>query len=93
MSDFVPIPERQKQILSLLAKQGRLSVAQIVREFSISEATARRDVGWLAAQGKAQRVHGGLIAVNALCLAQPARAQGPDRDHQLPARAQHAGGR
>ncbi len=64
MSDFVPIPERQKKILRLLARQGRLSVAQIVREFAISEATARRDVGWLASQGKAQRVHGGLIAVD-----------------------------
>ncbi len=64
MSDFVPIPERQKQILSLLARQGRLRVAEIVKEFAISEATARRDVGLLASQGKAQRVHGGIIAVD-----------------------------
>ncbi len=63
MSDFVPIPERQKQILSLLTRQGRLSVAEIVRQFSISEATARRDLGLLASQGKAQRVHGGVIAI------------------------------
>ncbi len=64
MSDFVPIPERQRQILGLLAKQGRLSVAEIVKQFSISEATARRDVGLLASQGKAQRVHGGIIAID-----------------------------
>src|SRR5512140_1289105 len=64
MSDFVPIPERQKQILSLLARQGRLSVAEIVRQFSISEATARRDLGLLASQGKAQRVHGGVVALD-----------------------------
>ncbi len=64
MSDFVPIPERQKQILSLLAKQGRLSVSEIVKQFSISEATARRDAGLLASQGKAQRVHGGIIAID-----------------------------
>lgn len=63
MSDFVPIPERQKQILSILGRQGRLSVAEIVRTFSISEATARRDLGELAAQGKARRVHGGIIAI------------------------------
>ena len=63
MSDFVPIPERQKQILSMLSRQGRLSVAQIVSRFSISEATARRDLGLLASQGKAQRVHGGAIAI------------------------------
>ena len=63
MSEFTPTPERQKQILSLLGKQGRLSVAEIVEQFSISEATARRDLETLASQGKAQRVHGGVIAV------------------------------
>jgi DeoR family transcriptional regulator, aga operon transcriptional repressor len=63
MSDFIPIPERQKQILSLLTRQGRLSVAEVVRQFSISEATARRDLGLLASEGKARRVHGGVIAV------------------------------
>jgi DeoR family transcriptional regulator of aga operon len=63
MSDFIPTPERQKQILSLLSQQGRLSVAEIVSQFSISEATARRDLETLASQGKGQRVHGGIIAV------------------------------
>ena len=62
MTDFIPTPERQKQILSLLSQQGRLSVAEIVTQFSISEATARRDLETLASQGKAQRVHGGVIA-------------------------------
>ncbi len=63
MSEFTPTPERQKQILSLLSRQGRLSVTEIVEQFSISEATARRDLESLASQGKAQRVHGGVIAV------------------------------
>jgi len=62
MTDFTPTPERQKQILSLLVKQGRLSVAEIVEQFSVSEATARRDLESLASEGKAQRVHGGAIA-------------------------------
>jgi DeoR/GlpR family transcriptional regulator of sugar metabolism len=63
MSEFIPTPERQKRILSLLSKQGRLSVAEIVEQFSISVATARRDLESLASQGKAQRVHGGVIAL------------------------------
>src|SRR5512135_3469769 len=63
MTDFIPTPERQKQILSLLARQGRLSVAEIVEQFSISKATARRDLESLASQGKAQRVRGGGIAI------------------------------
>src|SRR5512147_2053216 len=63
MSDFTPTPERQKQILALLMRQGRLSVTEIVEQFSISEATARRDLESLASQGKALRVHGGVISV------------------------------
>jgi DeoR/GlpR family transcriptional regulator of sugar metabolism len=63
MSEFIPTPERQKQILSRLERQGRLSVAEIVEYFSISEATARRDLESLASQGKVQRVHGGVISV------------------------------
>ena len=63
MTDFTPTPERQKQILSLLSQHGRLSVAEIVSQFSISEATARRDLETLSSQGKALRVHGGVIAV------------------------------
>ncbi|MFZ5881719.1 MAG: DeoR/GlpR family DNA-binding transcription regulator [Chloroflexota bacterium] len=63
MTDFIPAPERQKQILSQLARQGRLSVAETVAQFQISEATARRDLETLASEGKARRVHGGVIAV------------------------------
>lgn len=63
MTDYIPTPERQKQILSLLSRQGRLSVAEIVAQFSVSEATARRDLESLASEGKVQRVHGGAIAV------------------------------
>lgn len=63
MTDFTPTLERQKQILSLLSKQGRLSVSEIVEQFSISEATARRDLESLATEGKVQRVHGGALAV------------------------------
>ena len=50
MTDCIPTPERQKQILSLLSQHGRLSVAEIVSQFSISEATARRDLETLALQ-------------------------------------------
>lgn len=63
MSDFTPAPERQKQILSLLARQGRLGVTEVVEQFAVSVATARRDLETLASQGKAQRVHGGVIAI------------------------------
>jgi DeoR/GlpR family transcriptional regulator of sugar metabolism len=38
-------------------------VAEIVEQFAISEATARRDLESLATRGKVQRVHGGVISV------------------------------
>jgi DeoR/GlpR family transcriptional regulator of sugar metabolism len=56
-------PERQQQIARLLSRQQRLSVAEICKQFSISEATARRDLESLAEQGKLKRVHGGAILV------------------------------
>ncbi len=55
--------ERQQHLLALLASQQRLTVAQICEQFSVSEATARRDLEQLAEQGLLQRVHGGAIAV------------------------------
>ncbi len=39
-------------------------MAEVVKQFAISEATARRDLGSLASQGRAQRVHGGVIALD-----------------------------
>lgn len=63
MSDFIPTPERHRQILALLQRRRRLSVTEIVRRFSVSQATARRDLQAIAAQGRAHRVHGGVLAV------------------------------
>jgi DeoR/GlpR family transcriptional regulator of sugar metabolism len=61
--EFLSSIERQHQILRFLGRQKRISVTEICEQFSISEATARRDLESLASQGKAQRVHGGVIAV------------------------------
>jgi DeoR/GlpR family transcriptional regulator of sugar metabolism len=55
--------ERQRELIRLVGRTGRLSVAQICAQFSISEATARRDLERLSEQGFIQRVHGGAILV------------------------------
>jgi DeoR family transcriptional regulator, aga operon transcriptional repressor len=55
--------ERQNQIVDLLLRKERLTVTDICKTFSISEATARRDLDTLAEQGLLQRVHGGAIPV------------------------------
>lgn len=55
--------ERQRAIQDLIEKQKRVSVEAICEAFSISEATARRDLGILAKERKIQRVRGGAICV------------------------------
>jgi DeoR/GlpR family transcriptional regulator of sugar metabolism len=55
--------ERQNQILQLLARLSRLTINQVCETFSVSQATARRDLESLASQGKIQRVHGGAIPI------------------------------
>lgn len=63
MSESLLSSERQLYICDLLNERGGLSVAEIVENFSISEATARRDLETLAAGGKLRRVHGGAVAL------------------------------
>ena len=53
--------ERQRAIHELIEQGNRVSVTEICESFSISEATARRDLETLAKEGKIQRVRGGAI--------------------------------
>ena len=62
-TNFVSGTDRQLQILQLLERQQRLSVAEICATFDVSEATARRDLENLASQARLQRVHGGAIVL------------------------------
>lgn len=55
--------ERQEKLALFLQKHQRVSVAQICDEFSISPATARRDLETLERGGKIRRVHGGALAI------------------------------
>jgi DeoR family transcriptional regulator of aga operon len=68
---FVSGTDRQIQILQLLERQQRLSVAELCATFEVSEATARRDLESLASQGKLQRVHGGAIVLTQAPPEQP----------------------
>jgi len=55
--------ERQRAIRDLIEREKRISVNAICEEFTISEATARRDLEMLAKDGKIQRVRGGAIMI------------------------------
>jgi DeoR/GlpR family transcriptional regulator of sugar metabolism len=59
--NFVSGTDRQNQILQLLVRQQRISIADICASFEISAATARRDLESLAGEGKIRRVHGSAI--------------------------------
>ncbi len=50
---------RHQQILSLLCERGDTSVEVLTRAFGVSEATIRRDLSGLEAQGRLDRILGG----------------------------------
>ena len=53
--------ERQQEIYLLIEENKRISIPAICEAFSISEATARRDLETLEIEGKIRRVRGGAI--------------------------------
>lgn len=70
-TNFVSGTDRQLQILQLVERQQRISVADICAMFDVSEATARRDLETLASEGRIQRVHGGAIVLTQAPPEQP----------------------
>jgi DeoR/GlpR family transcriptional regulator of sugar metabolism len=54
--------ERQNKILQFLQRNPRISINEICDNFSVSQATARRDLECLARDARIQRVHGGAVA-------------------------------
>jgi len=53
--------ERHQQIADLIQKNGKVSVAEIVDTFGISDESARRDLRMLEKKGLCKRTHGGAI--------------------------------
>lgn len=53
---------RRDEIVTLITQHGSLPLAEISERFDVSEATARRDVNRLAAEGRISRVYGGAVA-------------------------------
>ena len=71
MSNTISSLERQNQILQFILRSQRISIREVCENFSVSEATARRDLETLASKGKVQRVHGGAIALTQAPPEQP----------------------
>ena len=53
--------ERQQIILSILEKDGSVSVDDLARQFSVSGMTIRRDLKYLEAKNRIERFHGGAV--------------------------------
>ena len=58
--------QRQQAILRTLATAGRVDVAAMAYELSVTGETVRKDLTVLERQGRLRRVHGGAIPVHAL---------------------------
>jgi DeoR family transcriptional regulator of aga operon len=68
MVDSQPTPPaaaRREQIRSLIEERGFAKVAQLSKQFGISEVTVRADLDALAGGHAVQRVHGGAVSGNA----------------------------
>lgn len=59
-------PERHQQILETARARGRVEVAGLARELSVTPETVRRDLTALERRGVLRRVHGGAIPVERL---------------------------
>lgn len=53
--------ERKRQILDILIREKRSSVRDLARVLYVSEATVRRDLNFLAKEGKIQKAFGGAV--------------------------------
>jgi len=64
-------PERHQQILDTALSRGRVEVAGLARDLSVTPETVRRDLTALERRGVLRRVHGGAIAVERLGVEPP----------------------
>lgn len=58
--------ERQQVMAQLVVSRGRVSVAELAQEFSVTTETVRRDLSALERMRVVRRVHGGAVAAAAL---------------------------
>lgn len=54
--------ERKREILSRLATDGKVIVAELSKEFGVTEETVRRDLEKLDSEGLAYKIYGGAVS-------------------------------
>ena len=60
-SEYIGPDKRKEEILNILKDRGRVRVAELSREFDISEVTIRTDLAELESRGLLKRTRGGAI--------------------------------
>jgi DeoR/GlpR family transcriptional regulator of sugar metabolism len=71
--------QRQQAILDLVQQRGGVRVADLVREFGVSDMTIRRDLEVLAERGLVTKVHGGATALGTASTEEPGFTAKSDR--------------
>lgn len=63
--------ERQREILEILNREGRVLVVNLAKQFRISQVTIRKDLETLHARGLIHRSHGGALPLREGALEDP----------------------
>ena len=63
--------ERRRKIISKLTANGKVIVAELAKEFDVTEETIRRDLEKLDNEGLASKTYGGAVSKNASALDLP----------------------
>ena len=71
--------QRQQAILEVVQQRGGVRVADLVREFGVSDMTIRRDLEVLAERGLVTKVHGGATALGTASTEEPGFTAKSDR--------------
>lgn len=61
------IETRLGEILSIVEQKKSVSVQELMQLINVSEATVRRDLNTLDANGKLIKIHGGAMAIGSIC--------------------------
>src|ERR1700685_82745 len=63
--------ERQRAILEIMRREGRVLVVDLARKFETSQVTIRKDLDILQAHGRIHRTHGGALPARESALEDP----------------------
>ena len=69
--------ERHQAVAGLVARQGRVTVADLAASFGVTTETVRRDLAVLERAGLLRRVHGGAVSTSVVAAVEPGLS---DRD-------------